>query len=110
VSSATGEDYFMSPAHIPLIAMGSPRSSRSINTGLTPPMPTTANTAPFVAYPQKPPVNAWVIEPNIVLPGSKQLNFRFTPESVTDVTLNTGYDVIFIVHSWEFPGFEGGVR
>lgn len=110
IKSAIGEQYTQDPVHIPLLCGASPRDPASTNATLVPPggMPQIINT-PYESWTAR----QWpyVIDPNIVLPGSQELQMYFTPMLVGDPVLSgDGYFIGVTVHSWEFPGFQGGAR
>lgn len=103
IKASTGEDYIVSPAHIPLLSGHGVTSRRSVSTNIA-------------AYPtgttyalQPPPAWNFQIEPNIVLPGSKQLFFEYSLENPDDSvpTPSSPYLITQVVHTWEFPGYEG---
>lgn len=106
--TATGEQFIQDAIHLPALVGASPRDPRSRNFGLVP-----------VNFPNYNNQNAsiwqgqglypFIIEPNIVLPGSRDLYLDFTPALRNDPVLgDTGYSINVIVHVWEFPGFQGG--
>lgn len=107
IKSATGELYTQEPVHLPLLCGASPRDPTSVHPVLVPVnFPQTVNTQ-YSTYPAR--LWAYVIDPNIVLPGSRELQLAFSPMLQNDPVLSTdGYNVGVVVHSWEFPGFQGG--
>ena len=107
---STGEQLTVGPLHIPLLSGHDPASTRSLHPVLRPPYP--ARTPAVVSGPQSQAAWVYTIEPNIVLPGSAQVLFEYTPENPAGGFPPSPYNFFRIqqvVHSWEFPGFEGGV-
>lgn len=103
ISTSTGEKYTVGACHIPSIS----------GHGVTSRLSVTPNIG---AYPQATtnaiqPAPAWTLEfqPNIVLPGSKQLFFDLSLDNPDDTVPAPGtpYLIAINVHVWEFPGFEG---
>lgn len=107
LKSSLGETYLQQPMHIPLLNGFSPRSPQSVHPTLAPTPFVAPSNAVFSLYPG----DGWplVWDPNIIMPPSGELNFNFMPELPNDVILQSdGYLVNFVVHQWEFPGFQGG--
>lgn len=104
---ATGELYIQDPVHLPLLNGASPRDPSSVHPTLVPAaFPQIAN-APFSVYASR--VWPYIIDPNVVLPGSQELQLLFSPILQNDPVLSgDGYNVGVTVHAWEFPGFQGG--
>ncbi len=110
VSSGSGEDYLGvgDMMHIPLLCGGCPHST--LNEG-----------APFDLYPAAPSAGPAVshaarptileLDPNIVLPGAKQLQFNYALENPSDPSLadddDIQYTIEVVVHLWEFPKWRG---
>lgn len=107
IRSAMGESYTQDPLHLPLFCGASCRDPNSVHPTLVPAnFPQIANSQ-FMQ--NKGPRFAFVIDPNIVLPGSAELYFDFAPQLQNDPVLaGDGYPVGVIVHAWEFPGYQGG--
>lgn len=105
--TATGELYTQEPVHLPLLCGASPRDPSSVHPTLVPAaFPQVANT-PFSVSGAR--LWSYVIDPNIVLPGSQELQFLFSPMLANDPVLSgDGYNIGLTVHVWEFPGFQGG--
>lgn len=103
ISTSTGETYTVDPMHLPLLA-GSNALSTACKSALLP-----SYASPFNVRAQS--MYALILEPNIVLPGVKQLLFKYGLEDPLDTTEPTNpYRIAFVVHQWEFPGFEGGAK
>jgi hypothetical protein len=104
---STGESYLVDSCHLPTLSGVSPHSPLSV-LPILPPYP--AAIVPGDAALQSPPRWQWLIEPNIVLPGLKQLLFEYSLENTSDPALAAGgaYRVTQVVHAWEFPGYQGG--
>lgn len=111
VQSGSGEQYvgvgdFM---HIPLLCGGSPHSTLNLGTPFPALYPSAAAGVTAVSHAAR----DWLfeIEPNIVLPGAKQLQFQFTLENPNDPSISgqtpVTYVVEFVVHLWEFPKWRG---
>ena len=108
LTDSTGERYTVDPCHIPLLSGHSPLSTRTVSTSLPSyPLPPFATAALHT-----PPQWRFLLEPNIVLPGVKQLRFEYDLENRTDPALQLGteYTIYQVVHVWEFPGFRGSPR
>lgn len=109
IKSAMGEQYTQDPVHIPLLCGASPRDPGSVNSTLVPAnFPQIINSA-YESFTAR--LWPFVIDPNIVLPGSQELQLYFSPQLQNDPVLSgDGYNIGVTVHSWEFPGFQGGAR
>jgi hypothetical protein len=113
VQSGSGEQYVGVGdfAHIPLLCGGCPHSTLDQGTpfpALYPSAPT-LGAVPIVPHAARPTL--FEIEPNIVLPGAKQLQFNFALENPTDPSIfgenAVVYQIEFVVHLWEFPKWRG---
>lgn len=103
ISTSTGESYTVDPVHLPILAGSNVLSTACVSSNL-PGYP-----SPFNVRAQS--MFAWIVEPNIVLPGVKQLLFKFGLENPLDTTdPDAPYLIAMVVHQWEFPGFEGGAK
>jgi hypothetical protein len=111
ISSGTGEQYFgvNDPCHIPLLCGGSPHST--LNQGA--PFPALYPSAAAGATATPHAAREWLleIEPNIVLPGAKQLQFAWDLENPNDPSIAgqtpVTYEIEAVVHLWEFPRWRG---
>jgi len=107
IKSADGELYTQDPVHLPLLCGASMRDPTSVHPALVPVgFPAQINT-PYATYPAR--LWPYIIDPNIILPGSRELQLQFSPQLQNDPILSTdGYNIGITVHAWEFPGFQGG--
>ncbi len=115
IATSTGDKFTIGPTHVPLLSGHSPYTTYSRS-------PLILNYPSPLLFPGPPVLTgtlyaqpAWELDinPNIVLPGNVTLQFDYSLEDVSptgDLLLNAGgaYTVNWVVHQWEFPGFEGG--
>lgn len=111
ISTSTGEKLTVAPCHIPLLSGHSPFSTYT-RSPLVAGYPSTILGA---AAPTRAFAPSWIFEldPNLVLASNVTLSFDYSLEDISptgDLTLNAGgtYTVSWMVHQWEFPGFQGG--
>lgn len=111
VESGSGEQYlgvadFM---HIPLLCGGSPHSTLNEGVPFPPFYPSAGKTANAVSHATR--QTLLEIEPNIVLPGAKQLQFSYILENPNDPSIvgedAVTYTIEMVVHLWEFPKWRG---
>lgn len=109
VKTATGELFINDPLHIPLLVGGAPRDPNSRNPGLIPAQMPRPELGQGNAAKSRALTWPYLFEPNIVLPGSRELQIQFSPARPNDPILSQGgYVVGVTVWVWEFPGFQGG--
>jgi len=111
VQSGSGEQYLGvgSFCHIPLLCGGCPHSTLDQGAPFPALYPSKAASATAVSHAARPFLLE--LEPNIVLPGAKQLQFSYTLENATDPSIGgqtpTAYTIEMVVHVWEFPKWRG---
>jgi len=111
IFSGTGEYYagVNAHVHIPLLCGGTPHST--LNAGFPFPVLYPSPQAQVTTAIHAAREFLFEIEPNIVLPGAKQLQFDFTVENPLDPSLATQnpvtYTIEIVAHYWEFPRWRG---
>ena len=111
ISTATGEKITVAPCHIPLLTGHSPFSTYTRSTLIAGyPSTSLGAIAPTRVFA---PSWRFDIDPNIVLPSNVTLQFDYSLQDISptgDLVLNAGgtYTLSWVVHQYEFPGFQGG--
>lgn len=105
--TSTGELFCDEPTHIPLLMGCSPHSTATVSAQV-PPYPSLVAPGDIAVHQET--RWWWILEPNLVLPGDKQLILNYSLENPTDPALAQGgqYKIVQVVHQWEFPGYQGG--